>query len=239
MPRARCDALRSLLSRPASRSDPARAPRPASSCGAASRTTGPAAGALRALKEEGRTGLARALAPALAAALARGIRWTPRLAGRAGADVSGGRCVGAGYRVVDLLAARAGVRPAALLTPTRRTADQRALGGPARERNVTGSLRARRCTGIDVVVVDDVVTTGATLEEAARALTAAGARVIAAATVAATPRRSRRIPNSQVTPSGARATVGDTRRHVVRPWPGGPEQGGQGWKPASSAWAWE
>lgn len=150
---------------------------------------GPAAGALRALKEQGRTGLARSLAPALAAALAaasggrQGLLVVPVPTSRAAMRRRG-------YRVVDLLAVRAGVRPARLLSPTRRTADQRALGAEERGTNVTGSLRARGCSGVDVVVVDDVVTTGATLEEAARALAAAGARVIAAATVAATPRRS-------------------------------------------------
>jgi predicted amidophosphoribosyltransferase len=44
----------------------------------------------------------------------------------------------------------------------------------------------RRCP---IVLTDDLVTTGATLAEAARALRAAGGCVLAAATVAATERR--------------------------------------------------
>jgi predicted amidophosphoribosyltransferase len=72
--------------------------------------------------------------------------------------------------------------------------DQAGLSVEERMTNLSGALMVRprfasllaRCR---VVVVDDVLTTGATLAEAARALTAAGAAVPAVATVAATRRR--------------------------------------------------
>lgn len=140
---------------------------------------------LRALKEEGRTSLARALAPALAAAAAA----APAADVVATLPTSRAAMRRRGYRVPELLARRAGLAPERLLVMARVTADQRALGREARSQNVSASLRARDAAGLRVLVVDDVITTGATLREAARALRAAGASVVGAATVAATPLR--------------------------------------------------
>lgn len=81
--------------------------------------------------------------------------------------------------------------------------DQAGLDAGARAVNLAGSMAVsgdvvrrlgRRCPRAHVVVCDDVVTTGATLREAQRALEAVGLPVLAAATVAATARKVRR-PN--------------------------------------------
>jgi predicted amidophosphoribosyltransferase len=95
-------------------------------------------------------------------------------------------------RTAPLLVQRAGVR------------DQAGLAAEERRRNLDGALRVRggfarqgprgrrRRAVADavVVLVDDVVTTGSSLTEAARALHAAGVPVLGAATVAATETRS-------------------------------------------------
>ena len=76
-----------------------------------------------------------------------------------------------------------------MLGLTRRVQDQAGLGAEARRANLAGSLRVVRSRlepGSVVVVVDDLVTTGSSLGEAARALRAARVPVLGAATVAAT-----------------------------------------------------
>ena len=75
-----------------------------------------------------------------------------------------------------------------LLTLRSSPRDQVGLGRAARYDNLRGRMSAESRTAPSgpVVLVDDVVTTGATLAEARRALEAAGLTVAAAATVAAT-----------------------------------------------------
>jgi predicted amidophosphoribosyltransferase len=79
-----------------------------------------------------------------------------------------------------------------LLAPAGRVLDQAGLDATERAVNLAGSLRAvagpRARRGL-VVVVDDVITTGATAREAQRALEAGGVPVLGIAAVAATLRR--------------------------------------------------
>lgn len=156
---------------------------------AALRFDGVAARCIRRVKEDGQTMLARPLGDALGAVLPEGAgHLVPVPTSRAALRRRG-------YRVPELLLRRAGAVPSRLLLPGRATGDQRSLGAAQRALNVRGSMRvgragsASRPGGSDVVIVDDVVTTGATIDEAARVLEGAGFHVAGAIALAATPLR--------------------------------------------------
>lgn len=143
-----------------------------------------------ALKRDGRTDAARALAPALAAAV---VAAAPDPQGIEVVAVPGSRRAyrRRGYDPVRLLVTRAGLRGLRVLGPARPHAAQKMLGIEAREANLRGVFRVRRAVaGRRILLIDDVVTSGATLRELARVLRDAGAEVVAAATVASTPKRS-------------------------------------------------
>jgi len=91
------------------------------------------------------------------------------------------------------------VRVARLLRGRPGVVDQAGLDAAARRANLAGSMAgragevrrwARRGAPVEVVVCDDVLTTGSTLAEAQRALAALGVPVRGHATIAATPRRT-------------------------------------------------
>ena len=144
-----------------------------------------------AFKEQGRTDVAAALARPLAAALDAALTALP--AGEVHVvPVPSGRAAWRrrGYAPVSTLVRSAGVRPARWLRPARATAQQKALDIDARRANRHGSLRARAAVaGQRVLLVDDVLTTGATLAEAARAVREAGGEVVGAVALAYTPKR--------------------------------------------------
>ncbi len=98
-----------------------------------------------------------------------------------------------GRRAVrSLRGTEAQIRMVELLAQRRGTLDQAGLGAAERQANLHGSVRLRRRTlplG-PVILIDDVVTTGASLTEAARVLRTAGVPLIGACTVAATQRRT-------------------------------------------------
>jgi predicted amidophosphoribosyltransferase len=172
---------------------------------------GPVREAVVAFKDHGRWSLRAPLGEALARSVAAA------LLGAAGLDpVAGAVLVPApgspgsarerdGDHVRELATAAARllrrqgvpVRVVAALTSVRRRRDQVGLGREARARNLAGSMapttRALRLPAAStVVLVDDVVTTGSTLLEAARALRSCGVDPAAAAVVAATTRTAAR-----------------------------------------------
>lgn len=112
---------------------------------------------------------------------------------------------------------RAGVAVAVLpvLRLRRRARDQAGLGAQERAANLAGAVRVRRRgarllgaaagAGAVVLLVDDVVTTGASLSAAAGTLRAHGVEVAAAAVVAATPRHTP-VHRGSPAPSSRRVT---------------------------------
>ncbi|GAA0605210.1 hypothetical protein GCM10009547_03920 [Sporichthya brevicatena] len=152
-------------------------------------------------KERGRTELApvlgRALAPAVAPAGPGPLLLVP-VPSRPGVRRSRGHDPVGRTAIAAAAALRAQGRTAhalPLLRHARTVRDQAGLSSTQRARNLAGALVARRgasaaMPGAAVVLIDDVLTTGATLSEAARALREAGIPVLGGAVVAAVLKRA-------------------------------------------------
>lgn len=87
------------------------------------------------------------------------------------------------HRLAVAAAGRLGLRAVRVLRRSPDGADQEGLGRAQRAKNLAHSMRARP-TVAPVILVDDVVTTGASLGESLRRLTAVGVQVLGAAVVA-------------------------------------------------------
>jgi predicted amidophosphoribosyltransferase len=162
---------------------------------------------LLAFKEDGVMGLQRPLGWALARAVVAAIGAHERVvlapvpSSRAARRQRGEDVV---ERLADAAARdlrRAGVRVSVVsaLQHVRRVQDSAGLSASERAGNLAGAFTARSASvrhlsGQPVVLVDDLITTGVTLAECARALRGAGLEVLACATVAATQRRAGRAP---------------------------------------------
>jgi predicted amidophosphoribosyltransferase len=158
-------------------------------------TLGRYAGARRraivAAKEKGRTDLVAPLAAALRAGLDRLLAWgivdapltvVPAPTRRLAARRRGGDPVTA--MATAACAGRPGVRtePALRLRPWVR--DSVGLSGTARQRNIAGRVRLVAAVTGEVLLVDDIVTTGATAAESVRVLRGAGVYVAGVLVVA-------------------------------------------------------
>jgi len=153
-------------------------------------------GILLAYKDMGRTDLAPALAQVLRrVVLAAAADAPPPARGRVElAAIPSTRAAyrRRGYAQLRLLLARAGLRDSGLLRVIKQTQDQSKLNTTARFANRANSLAASSaCRGRWVLIVDDIVTTGATVLAADQEFRSAGARV---AGVVALARTRKRVP---------------------------------------------
>ncbi|OHV03627.1 ComF family protein [Mycobacterium talmoniae] len=150
--------------------------------------------AIVAVKERGRADLVAPLARALATGLHRLLSWgmveppltlVPAPTRRFAARRRGGDPV---TRIARTAVAD---HPGVVVVPALRmralVRDSVGLGSAARERNIAGRVARRRRTpiGTEILVVDDIVTTGATAAESVRILRADGARVAGVLVIAA------------------------------------------------------
>ncbi|MEO8106700.1 MAG: phosphoribosyltransferase family protein, partial [Actinomycetes bacterium] len=176
---------------------------------AGARYQGSVRAAVLTYKEHGHLALATPLGRLLAAALTAGLGTAqggpaPALAGALLVPVpstrSATRTRGQDHalRLARRAAAMTGLSTAAALRWTRPVQDQSALSVLNRRLNVAGAMAARppSVAGSPALLVDDVMTTGATLDEAHRALAVAGYRVVRVCVIAAveTQRASRPAP---------------------------------------------
>jgi predicted amidophosphoribosyltransferase len=148
--------------------------------------------ALIAYKEHGRHDLAvplgRLLARAVAAVAADGAVLVPIPSTAAASRARGGDQL---LRLSRLAGRRARAPVERPLSFARTVEDSAGLDRAERAANLREAMAARPPKGLrSAVIVDDIVTTGATLREARRALMGAGWTVAGAAAVAATPRHA-------------------------------------------------
>lgn len=141
--------------------------------------------AIVALKEHGRADLVRPLATALRTALDHLLTWgvldapftlVPAPTRRSAARRRGGDPV---TRIARSATQGTPIAVAPVLRLSAFTRDSVGLSSAARQRNVAGRVRLGAAVAGPVVVVDDVVTTGATATESVRVLQTAGAEVVA------------------------------------------------------------
>lgn len=150
------------------------------------RYAGPRRNAILALKERGRTDLAGPLADALRDGLAHLEAWriverpvtvVPAPTRRFAARRRGGD-------PVTRIARAAATDVVAALRSKTLTRDSVGLSAADRQRNIADRIKLVRPVHGDVILVDDIVTTGATASESVRVLQTAGARVLAVLTLA-------------------------------------------------------